>query len=66
MDSTPYSPEHWLAQAEDARAIAELMKEPHTRRSMLYLARGYEKLAEHAQEQAGLMAQIETPERKRE
>jgi hypothetical protein len=62
MDLTPYSREYWLAHAEEARAIAELMKEAHTKRSMLYLARGYEKLAEHAQEQAGLLAQIKIQE----
>jgi hypothetical protein len=38
------------------------MKEPHTKWSMLFVARGYEKLAEHAQEQAGSRAQIKIPE----
>lgn len=61
MDLIPYSREYWLAHAEEARAIAGLMKEPQTKRSMLYVARGYERLAEHAQEQAGLRAQIEVP-----
>jgi hypothetical protein len=66
MDLVPYSREYWLAHAEEAHALAGLMKEPQTKRSMLCVARCYEKLAGHAQEQASLRAQIKIPEGKPE
>jgi hypothetical protein len=43
-------PVHWLARAEEARVIAEDMKDPESRRIMLGIADDYEKLAQRAQE----------------
>jgi hypothetical protein len=61
MDFIPYSREYWLAHAEEARAIAGLMKEWQTKWSMLCVAKSYEKLAAHAQDQARLRARLNTP-----
>jgi hypothetical protein len=56
------SSEHWLARAEEARTVAEIMKETAPKLTMLGLAKCYERLAQHAQAQAELLARIEMPE----
>jgi hypothetical protein len=48
MPWSPATPGHWLILAADARALAEQMAHSRARRQMLLIARGYEKLAEHA------------------
>ena len=45
-------PQHWLDRAEEMRRLAEDMKEPETRRMMLSIAEGYDKLAKRAKERA--------------
>jgi len=40
-------PEHWWSRAEEAKALAELMQHPDTKRLMLGIAEGYEQLARH-------------------
>jgi hypothetical protein len=44
----PMTPGYWLTQAADAVALAEDMHDPRAKHSMMLIARGYEKLAEHA------------------
>ena len=39
-------PEHWLNRAEEARVMAEGMKDPETRAAMLRIAAEYEAIAE--------------------
>ena len=39
---------HWLIRAEDARTLADEMRDLEARRTMLAIAVGYEKLARHA------------------
>jgi hypothetical protein len=56
MGLDAYSREYWLARAEEARTVAEIMKETAPKLTMLGLAKCYERLAEHAQAQAELMA----------
>jgi hypothetical protein len=41
-------PRHWLGRAEEARSIADGMFDPTTKATMLRIADGYEKMAEHA------------------
>jgi len=48
MAHVPTRVEQWLAQAADAKAVAEKLTDPRSRRTMMVIARGYEKLAEHA------------------
>ena len=48
MPGLPATPGHWLVLAADARALAEQMTDARSKRQMLLIARGYEKLAEHA------------------
>ena len=61
MGSDGYSREYWLARAEEARTLAEIMIETAPRLTMLGIAKCYERLAQHAQAQADLMARIEMP-----
>jgi hypothetical protein len=42
----------WQERAEEARAVAEMMHNGETRRMMLEVAEGYEKLARRAKERA--------------
>jgi hypothetical protein len=42
------NPEHWLERAEEARAIAEQLSDPDSRRMMLRIVEDYERLATHA------------------
>ena len=44
----PMTPGYWLTQAADAVALAGDMHDPRAKHSMMLIARGYEKLAEHA------------------
>ena len=46
-------PEYWRSRAEEARAVAVQMTDPHTRAIMLSIAQDYEKLAERAEQRAG-------------
>jgi hypothetical protein len=39
---------HWLTKAADARTLAEEVTAPEAKQSMLAIAVGYEKLAQHA------------------
>jgi hypothetical protein len=43
-------PVHWLGRAEEARAIAEDMRDAESKRIMLGIADDYDKLAKRAQE----------------
>jgi hypothetical protein len=42
------SPEYWLLKAAKTRTLAAGMNDPRLKQQMLLIARGYEKLAEHA------------------
>jgi hypothetical protein len=42
------SPEHWQKRAEEAKAAAELLKDPASRIEMLRIAEGYGRLAERS------------------
>jgi hypothetical protein len=46
-------PRHWQKRRDEMRAIAEDVKDPETRATLLRLAADYEKLAERAAERAG-------------
>jgi hypothetical protein len=45
--------EHWRKRAEEARSLAEQMKDTHTKSLMLGIAESYEKIAKWAAERAG-------------
>ena len=45
-------PNHWRGRAEEARTLAEEMKDEISRQMMLDIANGYERLAKHAEERA--------------
>ena len=45
-------PKHWLDRAKEARALAEQMSDPETKRTMLKNAYDYERLAQRAKERA--------------
>jgi DNA-binding ferritin-like protein len=45
--------EYWRKRAEEARALAEQMKDPLTQSLMLGIAESYEKIAKWAAERAG-------------
>jgi hypothetical protein len=51
--SGTYDPEYWRQRAEEARAIAVQMTDPHTKAVMLGIAQDYEKLAKRAEQRAG-------------
>jgi hypothetical protein len=40
-----HDPQHWQAQAEDARQVAVQILDPFSRRTMLHIAESYEDLA---------------------
>jgi hypothetical protein len=46
MPSQSVAPEYWLLRAEEARVIAEQMRYPEARLSMLQIAEIYTRLAE--------------------
>jgi hypothetical protein len=58
MERVQYNPEYWLARAEECLALADRMSYPITKQTMLRLARSYERLAQHAEEQAEMLARI--------
>ena len=45
-------PEHWRQRAEEARHIAEQMKDMPSKDAMLRIAKDYERLAKRAEERA--------------
>jgi hypothetical protein len=45
-------PKHWRNRAEEARTRAGEMNDPEAKRQMLGIARGYERLAERAEERS--------------
>ena len=48
MSNLLYNVEYWLARVAEARAIADQMQDPETKRVMLDIAKSYEELARHA------------------
>ncbi len=48
-----YNPDHWRKRAEKARAIAVQMTDPHTKATMLAIAKDYDKLAVRAEQRTG-------------
>ena len=62
MPSILYNSEHWLAYAEEARALADQVADPQTKRQMHIVALGYERIARHAEEQARLMQEFKSSE----
>jgi hypothetical protein len=42
------TPAYWLVMAADAQAVAESMTDWRSREQMMMIARGYQRLAEHA------------------
>ena len=48
MSQLPTTAGYWLLQAAAAKEAAEGMSDPSCRRTMLLIARGYERMAEHA------------------
>jgi hypothetical protein len=61
MEAVQYSPEYWLARAEECRAVADRMAHLTTKRTMLRIAISYERLAQHAREQAEVIAEVRPP-----
>jgi len=51
-DHSINDPKHWLDRAKEARALAEQIGDPETKRTMLKNADDYERLAQRAQERA--------------
>jgi hypothetical protein len=47
-----YDPGHWQRRAEEAREVADSLKDPEARKSMLKIANEYERLAQRARERA--------------
>jgi hypothetical protein len=45
-------PKYWRKRAEEARAVAVQMMDPHTKAVMLGIAQDYEKLAKRAEQRA--------------
>jgi hypothetical protein len=62
MDSIIFDREHWLARAAEARALAKKMVDPETKRQMLVIALGYERIAQHSQEYARLIQELQASE----
>ena len=48
IDPEADDPSRWLQLAEEARVVAEQMKDPVSRKMMMRVVEGYERLAEHA------------------
>ena len=44
--------DHWRNRAEEARAVAVQMLDPHTKAVMLQIAQDYEKFAQRAEQRA--------------
>ena len=47
-----HDPKHWRDRAQEARAIADEMKDPDAKQMMLGIARDYVRLAERAEARA--------------
>lgn len=47
------NPEYWRKRAEEARTLAEQMRDPQTKALMLGVAESYEKIAKWAAESTG-------------
>jgi hypothetical protein len=56
-----YSAEYWLALAAECHAVADRMSHSITKKTMLRLAMSYERLAQHAKEQAEVIAGLRPP-----
>ena len=52
MPLSIHDPKYWHTRAEEARALAQQIKDPSGKRTLLKIAEGYEELAERAR-QAG-------------
>jgi hypothetical protein len=63
VSSILYDSEHWLACANEARALAKRLADPETKRQMLIIALGYERIARHAEEHVRLMEQFKSSEK---
>ncbi len=48
MTSAVRDPEHWRSRAKEARALAELIIDPESKRGMFTIADEYEKIAKRA------------------
>jgi hypothetical protein len=56
-------PKHWRDRAHEARARAGELNDPEAKRQMLGIARGYDRLAERAEERLRPMASPPEPSR---
>ena len=54
MSSVSNDPNYWRSRAEEARAIAMQMTDPHNKAIMFQIAQDYEKLAKRAEERGGV------------
>jgi hypothetical protein len=68
MPTLPATPGDWLLLAADARTLADAMTDIRARQTMLFVAIGYEKMANHAARLERLnlpMERFEVPDRER-
>jgi hypothetical protein len=56
-----YDPGHWLERAVEARALGDGMSDPTAKRAMEQIARGYERMAAHADRQARRQVRLAAP-----
>jgi len=55
------NPTHWSHRAEEARAVAGQFRDRETRRIMLAIADGYDRMARHAEKRLGILAPQKAP-----